>query len=148
MAKVYFVREEISIEVPVGTSVLEAEIQAGLAPDVPCGGQGTCGKCLVKVDGKPVLACQTKVEKDCQVEIPGKKNRGKILSEGFSRKVNFQPELQVKTVWLEKPETGEKKVRVGAAGGKTYMEISDNKRTSDVDYGCIKNRCKNLPESL
>ena len=49
MAKVYFVREEISIEVPVGTSVLEAEIQAGLAPDVPCGGQGTCGKCLVKV---------------------------------------------------------------------------------------------------
>ena len=105
MAKVYFVREEISIEVPVGTSVLEAEIQAGLAPDVPCGGQGTCGKCLVKVDGKPVLACQTKVEKDCQVEIPGKKNRGKILSEGFSRKVNFQPELQVKTVWLEKPET-------------------------------------------
>ena len=56
MATVYFVREEISIEIPVGTSVLEAEIQAGLAPDVPCGGQGTCGKCLVKVDGKPVLA--------------------------------------------------------------------------------------------
>ena len=107
-SRVYFVREEISIEVPVGISVLEAEIRAGLAPDAPCGGQGTCGKCLVKVDGKPVLACQTKVEKDCQVEIPGKKNRGKILSEGFSRKVNFQPELQVKTVWLEKPETGEK----------------------------------------
>ena len=40
MANVYFVREQISIEVPVGTSVLEAEIQAGLAPDAPCGGQG------------------------------------------------------------------------------------------------------------
>ena len=39
MAKVYFVREEISIEVPVGISVLEAEIRAGLAPDAPCGGQ-------------------------------------------------------------------------------------------------------------
>lgn len=109
MARVYFVREEISMEVPVGTSVLEAEIQAGLAPDAPCGGQGTCGKCLVKVDGKPVLACQMKVEKDCQVEIPGKKKRGKILSEGFSRKVNFQPELQVKTVRLEKPRTGGKR---------------------------------------
>ena len=35
MAKVYFVREEISIEVPVGISVLEAEIRAGLAPDAP-----------------------------------------------------------------------------------------------------------------
>ena len=141
MAKVYFVREEISIEIPVGTSVLEAEIQAGLAPDVPCGGQGTCGKCLVKVDGKPVLACQTKVEKDCQVEIPGKKNRGKILSEGFSRKVNFQPELQVKTVWLEKPETGEKKSEWERLVEDVYG-ISDNKRTSDVDYGCIKTDVK------
>ena len=109
MARVYFVREEISMEVPVGTSVLEAEIRAGLVPDAPCGGLGTCGKCLVKVDGKPVLACQTKVEKDCRVEIPGKKKKGKILGEGFSRKVNFQPELQVKTVRLEKPETGEKR---------------------------------------
>ena len=44
MAKVYFVREEISIEVPVGISVLEAEIRAGLVPDAPCGGLGTCGK--------------------------------------------------------------------------------------------------------
>ena len=61
----YIGRKEISIEVPVGTIVLEAEIQAGLAPDMPCRGKGTCGKCLVKVDGKPVLACQTKVEKDC-----------------------------------------------------------------------------------
>ena len=59
MARVYFVREEISMEVPVGTSVLEAEIRAGLVPDAPCGGLGTCGKCLVKVDGKLVLACQT-----------------------------------------------------------------------------------------
>ena len=141
MAKVYFVREKISIEVPVGTSVLEAEIQAGLAPDVPCGGQGTCGKCLVKVDGKPVLACQTKVEKDCQVEIPGKKNRGKILSEGFSRKVNFQPELQVKTVWLEKPETGEKKSEWERLVEDVYGS-SDNKRMSDVDYGDIKTDVK------
>ena len=110
------------IEIPVGTSVLEAEIQAGLAPDVPCGGQGTCGKCLVKVDGKPVLACQTKVEKDCQVEIPGKKNRGKILSEGFSRKVNFQPELQENSVAGEAGDWG-KKVRVGAAGGRRIWNL-------------------------
>ena len=78
MAWVKFVREDVEIEVEEGVAVLEAEIQAGLAPDVPCGGQGTCGKCLVKVDGKPVLACQTKVEKDCQVEIPGKKKEVKF----------------------------------------------------------------------
>ena len=117
MAKVYFVREEISIEIPVGTSVLEAEIQAGLAPDVPCGGQGTCGKCLVKVDGKPVLACQTKVEKDCQVEIPGKKNRGKNFERRIFQKGEFPARIAGETVCWRSQETGEKKVRVGAAGG-------------------------------
>lgn len=78
MAKVYFVREEISIEVPVGISVLEAEIWAGLVPDAPCGGLGTCGKCLVKADGKPVLACQTKVEKDCGWKSLGRKKGGRF----------------------------------------------------------------------
>ena len=55
MAKVYFVREEISIEIPVGTSVLEAEIQAGLAPDVPCGAKPPppLPKTFVKVDAGP-----------------------------------------------------------------------------------------------
>lgn len=97
------------MEVPLGVTVLEAEIRAGLEPDAPCGGQGSCGKCLVKVNGNPVLACQTKVVGDCQVEIPGKKKRGKILSEGFSRNVNFQPDLRVKRIRLEKPEIGEKR---------------------------------------
>ena len=33
------------MEVPLGVTVLEAEIRAGLEPDAPCGGQGSCGKC-------------------------------------------------------------------------------------------------------
>lgn len=32
------------MEVPLGVTVLEAEIRAGLEPDAPCGGQGSCGK--------------------------------------------------------------------------------------------------------
>ena len=40
MAWVKFVREDIEIEVEDGISVLEAEIQAGLRPDAPCGGLG------------------------------------------------------------------------------------------------------------
>ena len=49
MAWVKFVREDIEIEVEDGISVLEAEIQAGLRPDAPCGGLGKCGKCLVRL---------------------------------------------------------------------------------------------------
>ena len=51
MAWVKFVREDVEIEVEDGISVLEAEIQAGLRPDAPCGGLGKCGKCLVKING-------------------------------------------------------------------------------------------------
>lgn len=96
------------MEVPLGVTVLEAEIRAAGA-GCALRRQGSCGKCLVKVNGNPVLACQTKVVGDCQVEIPGKKKRGKILSEGFSRNVNFQPDLRVKRIRLEKPEIGEKR---------------------------------------
>ena len=46
MAWVKFVREDIEIEVEDGISVLEAEIQAGLRPDAPCGGLGKCGKSI------------------------------------------------------------------------------------------------------
>ena len=47
MGVITFIREKKCIEVPDGTTILEAEIQAGLCPDAPCGGQGKCGKCLV-----------------------------------------------------------------------------------------------------
>ena len=61
MAWVKFVREGIEIEVNAGMSVLEAEIRAGLRPDAPCGGLGKCGKCLVKIDGEVVKACQVRI---------------------------------------------------------------------------------------
>ena len=59
MAWVKFVREDIEIEVEdgdIGTG--RREIQAGLRPDAPCGGLGKCGKCLVKINGEVVKACQ------------------------------------------------------------------------------------------
>ena len=38
-----------SIEVASGIDLMEAARRAGVAIDAPCGGKGTCGKCLVKV---------------------------------------------------------------------------------------------------
>ena len=52
MYQVYFVRERKQVEVPEGTTILEAERLAGLLPDAPCGGAGTCGKCLVIINGQ------------------------------------------------------------------------------------------------
>jgi uncharacterized 2Fe-2S/4Fe-4S cluster protein (DUF4445 family) len=76
-----------SVQVPVGTLVLEAAQQAGLDLNVPCGGQGRCGRCAVVVEGGNVrrrstvrlaaadlengyaLACQTVLEGDAQVRL-------------------------------------------------------------------------------
>ncbi len=87
-AQVVFTPEAERRCVPVGTTVLEAARGAGLDLSSPCGGDGLCGKCRViikkgEVLSVPtslltreeirqgyVLACQTKVEGDLEVEIP------------------------------------------------------------------------------
>ena len=111
MAWVKFVREDIEIEVEDGISVLEAEIQAGLRPDAPCGGLGKCGKCLVKINGEVVKACQIRIGEGetCVVETLDRAGNEKILTDGFNREVVFEPGLRMAQVELEKAKTGEKR---------------------------------------
>ncbi len=56
------VREEMT--------VLEAARLAGVFIDTPCDGNGTCGKCRVKIEGKARLACRTTVTHPLTVELP------------------------------------------------------------------------------
>jgi ferredoxin len=69
MVSVTFLPNNITISVEKGTTILEAMIRAGLHPDAPCGGRGTCGKCKAKIDGNTVLACQTQVHSDLVVRL-------------------------------------------------------------------------------
>ena len=62
-----FLPDNISVQAEAGTTVLQAQIAAGLHPDAPCGGKGTCGKCKVIIDGNEVLACQTVIDRDLTV---------------------------------------------------------------------------------
>ena len=64
---VTFLPDNISVPVEAGTSLLSAQIAAGLRPDAPCGGKGICGKCKVGLEGKEVLACQSVVDRDMTV---------------------------------------------------------------------------------
>lgn len=52
-------------------SVLNALREAGLRADAPCGGAGTCGKCIILVDGQEMLSCQTLVDGDMTITLPG-----------------------------------------------------------------------------
>ena len=111
MAWVKFVRENIEIEMEDGASVLEAEIRAGLRPDAPCGGLGKCGKCLVKINGEVVKACQVRISEGetCVVETLDRAGSEKILTDGFNREVVFEPGLRMAQVELEKARPGEKR---------------------------------------
>jgi uncharacterized 2Fe-2S/4Fe-4S cluster protein (DUF4445 family) len=87
---VNFEPDDKSIEVKVGTSVLDASISAGIPINSICGGEGTCGKCKILVKSDTInfeikdtkvlkdeyknngyhLACQTLVKGNLFVEVP------------------------------------------------------------------------------
>jgi uncharacterized 2Fe-2S/4Fe-4S cluster protein (DUF4445 family) len=101
MPFVTFMPSGKKIKISSGANLLECSRGAGIEIDAPCGGKGTCGKCLVRIasgtvqtdslgvlnadevaDGF-VLACKTKVGNSALVvEVPELANRegGKFIS--------------------------------------------------------------------
>lgn len=74
--KVHFLPSDISVTVPEGATIMDAERLAGLSYEYPCGGNGTCGKCLVTVTDcagnvRRVKSCQAKVCGNITVELSG-----------------------------------------------------------------------------
>ena len=84
--KIYIKNTDCAPEVPAGANLMEVLRSAGYGPDAPCGGKGTCGKCKVIWNGKEVLACQTTVDSDGTVELPGKQD-AVILTAGLTAEV-------------------------------------------------------------
>ena len=67
------------VKVTVGTteySVAEGTLlsdflqQNGFAVSHPCGGKGTCGKCVLQVNGRQEKSCRYRIETDITVELP------------------------------------------------------------------------------
>jgi len=86
--KVTFLPFETCVEVPQGISILEAVQKSGLPLKTSCGGQGTCGDCVVRilsgtyrkkssaalsdrlVSQGYALACQTTIKSDLTLQLP------------------------------------------------------------------------------
>ncbi|MBN1483607.1 MAG: DUF4445 domain-containing protein [Chloroflexia bacterium] len=86
------------LEVPIGTTILEAATRAGLDIPAPCGGQGRCGRCKVQVQKgnveQPenahlaaeehrqgyVLACQARVLSSSTIVLPDELPLEQVLS--------------------------------------------------------------------
>jgi uncharacterized 2Fe-2S/4Fe-4S cluster protein (DUF4445 family) len=110
MPVVSFQSDNRSIEVPNGTTILEASRRAGVLIEAPCNGAGHCFKCVVRLpvddlanlfvhvdapsDGSgdgTVLACHTEVHGDVSVEVPRIREEGlRVVSSGAS--VNVKPD--------------------------------------------------------
>ncbi len=148
MATVHFMPQDIAVPVAAGTLLIDAARAAGISMETPCDGAGTCGKCKAKVSAKDrlllsenvqaplaqsahdsgwVLACQTKVLGDVQVEVEATRGDGlQILSEGQTLAIEVDP-------WIRKSF----KVASGAtyvlAGGSVLLEEPGD--TSQHCYG-------------
>lgn len=68
-----------------GTLLYDVLIKSDESVDHPCGGRGTCRKCIVTVNGKEELSCQYIIKSDISVTI---KNDGKIYSETGAEETN------------------------------------------------------------
>ncbi len=106
--KVTFQHNERSVEVPAGTSLLEAARSADVHLNASCNGKGSCGKCkLVVTEGNVtapptpllsdsekakgvVLACQSRVTEDVAVTIPPELIERKLKIAGMGQAVTEQ----------------------------------------------------------
>ena len=88
MPKITFLPIGKTIDVPSGTLLMDAAGRAGIMIELPCGGKGTCGKCLVQITHGTVacklrhtadeeergsgfvVACQSFIIEDVVVNIP------------------------------------------------------------------------------
>jgi len=126
MRTVTFLPSYRKIEVPRGTTILDAAQRAGLNMNVVCGGQGKCGKCVVYIQsGKTefdqqkygrffteaelakgaCLACETIVQGDLHVVVPEHTliQEQKILVEGLEQAIDFRPSVKKYYVELQPP---------------------------------------------
>lgn len=64
-----------------GTNLLEFLREHDFFIESPCGGNGTCGKCRVKINGEFLPACRISISGDCTVELPFSDNKARLSDE-------------------------------------------------------------------
>ena len=114
---------EAKVDCRPGQNLLEALTDSGVFMDSPCGGQGTCGKCLVRItegrvpapvddetshiDGSKLsegyrLACLLYPQSDLTIHLPHTQKKHRILTAGQAPDFPFAP--SVKKVFCQAPK--------------------------------------------
>ncbi|MCD6310381.1 MAG: DUF4445 domain-containing protein [Candidatus Eremiobacteraeota bacterium] len=122
--KVTFYPESRQVEIPQKETLLYAAMAAGIPINAVCSGEGICGKCKMivregKVTMEPttlltreeiqhsvVLACMTRVETDCIVEVPSSTRLSEVqavIAKAPPEKLHDQEKLEKKVSYLLSP---------------------------------------------
>lgn len=120
MYHVRILNENRLIEATGGEKLLHLLRDALFLPDAPCGGQGTCGKCKVSVDGEKVLACCITVDRDMTVALL-EDSASEILTDSFVEDENIDP---VKSGYLLAIDIGTTTLAGCLLNGETGEELA------------------------
>ncbi len=97
--------------VPVGSDLYAILISLGMTLNAPCGGNGTCGKCVVRIAGGAEegfrLACNTRVSEAMEVWLPDPEAEMKILSRGRRRERALAPLVRKTVLSLDSLAAGD-----------------------------------------
>lgn len=97
MSRVLVEYQGISYELTAQSNqnLLDLLRSSGFPITAPCGGNGTCGKCLVQLQEentlKTALACQTPVTKDCQVFLSANQGGTILTKDTLCQSYSLQP---------------------------------------------------------
>jgi uncharacterized 2Fe-2S/4Fe-4S cluster protein (DUF4445 family) len=156
MKTVEFANKNIVLEVPRGTTILEAARRAGVRIESPCNGAGKCGKCRIYVEqlepmeavlvsvgetgqnafagedgvNNYILACLSCIEGDLKIYLDdAEREQVKILSEG--KRFRHEIKSPVRKRYL--PGENRTLVEIGSGGG-SFHESGD---TTGEAYGVV-----------
>lgn len=106
-SNLHILPDDIEITVENGTTISEALQNAGIILGYPCGGKGTCGRCIVIANDVPVKACNTCIEHDLEITIPeAVRLAGQSVLTNirlYAPEQNVLPLLEKISLTLEKP---------------------------------------------
>ena len=119
----------VELLVDENESLYKALVKASLAVEAPCGGNGTCGKCLVKVEGVgEVRSCHTMPFEGMCVVLPEIKGENPgVMVDGVSANSEIKPSVRAVHVSLEKPSLNDQRsdlCRIEDATGARVKDLS------------------------
>ncbi|MGC8906588.1 MAG: ASKHA domain-containing protein [Desulfomonilaceae bacterium] len=142
---IHFLPDDVKIEVPYGTLLLDAALEAGVFIRAACGGSGACGQCKVRVvkgsvealmeekvhaaarAAGYVLACQTRAVSDVTIEIPLAKVGRKVIPRDEAERMRLTAR-PMESPLVPEPDPMTIRVFMHPPAPATHDNVSDDER--------------------